>query len=159
MQCNQHRITWSEHHMMLARITAMRSPDPNTQVGACIVDQGNRVLGLGYNGLPKGMDANAIDWDRDVKPFSDSKYAYIVHAEQNAILNAHSTKLENCVLYTTLFPCNICAKEIIQTGIKKVFYLEHKYPDREEFIAAERLFKTCGVEAIKIEFGPSVWVF
>lgn len=145
------RISWPHHHMLLAQCTALRSPDPSTQVGACIVDSSNRVIGLGYNGLPRGMKANSIDWDRTIKEFMDVKYTYVVHAERNAILNAHSTDLEDCVLYTTLFPCNICAQGIVQTGIKTVYYLENKYPDSGMSLAASFIFRSCGVECHKLD--------
>lgn len=121
------RLHWHDHHMLLAMTTAARSPDPNTQVGSCIVDVQNRVISLGYNGSPRGIEPEEIPWGREGQP-EDTKYAYVVHAERNAVLNA-KRDLESCTLYATMFPCNECAKEIIQSGITEVRYLNNPYKD------------------------------
>jgi dCMP deaminase len=140
----KNRITWNDHHMTLAKITAQRSPDPNTQVGACIVDDSNRVISMGYNGTPRGIDPESIPWARTGKE-EETKYPYIVHAERNAIINS-SMSVKNCVLYVTLFPCNECAKEIIQSGIKAVYYLENSYEDTWQYKTSKWMLEKAGVK-------------
>lgn len=139
-------INWDEYFMAIAVLSAKRSKDPSTQVGACIVDENNRILSIGYNGTPNNFDDDIFPWDREGKPL-DTKYLYVVHAERNAILNYRGSKkdLENAKVYVDLFPCNECAKEIIQSGIKEVIYLKDKYKDTDEVIASKKLFDTCGV--------------
>lgn len=136
-------ITWDTYFMGVARLSAMRSKDPQTQVGACIVNTKKRIVGIGYNGFPYGIDDDDFPWDKK-DSWLDSKYPYVVHAEPNAILNA-TEPLDDATLYVTLFPCNECAKLIIQSGIKEVVFLEDKYHDRDIFVASRRMFDARGV--------------
>ncbi len=138
-------ISWDEYFMGIALLSAMRSKDPNTKVGACIVDENHKVVSIGYNGMPSGIDEEKVSWNKGEG--LDSKYLYVCHAELNAILNARDgTRLKDCILYVTLFPCNECAKAIIQTGIKEVVYMENKYPDTTETQASVLLFSLAGVK-------------
>ena len=145
-------LSWDEYFMGLAKLTAMRSKDPNTQVGACIVDDKNRILSVGYNGAPNGFDDDKFPWAREGNPL-ETKYLYVCHAERNAILNFRGSRreLENARLYVDLFPCNECAKEIIQAGIKEVVYLSDKYADTEGTIASKRMLDECGVKYRMLE--------
>ena len=136
-------ITWDQYFMGVAHLSAMRSKDPVTQVGACIVNDRRRIIGIGYNGFPIGVDDDTFPWDKK-ESWLNSKYPYVVHAEPNAILNA-TVPLDDATLYVTLFPCNECAKLIIQSGIKEVVYIEDKYHDKEMFIASRRMFESAGV--------------
>ena len=145
-------LKWDEYFMAIAKLTAMRSKDPSTQVGACIVSNDNRILSIGYNGAPNGYDDDKFPWDREGENLN-TKYPYVRHAEMNAILNYKENKkdFENAKLYVGLFPCNECAKIIIQSGIKEIIYLSDKYADSENNIASRRLFDECGVTYKKIE--------
>ncbi len=145
-------IGWDEYFMAIARLSAMRSKDPNTQVGACIVSNDNRILSIGYNGAPNGFDDEKFPWGREGENLN-TKYPYVCHAEMNAILNYRGSKkdLENAKLYVDLFPCNECAKIIIQSGIKEIIYLSDKYATSENNIASRRLFDECGVTYKKIQ--------
>lgn len=136
-------INWDQYFMGVAMLSAMRSKDPATQVGACIVNQKKRIVGIGYNGFPIGIDDDDFPWDKN-ESWLESKYPYVVHAEPNAILNA-TEPLHGATLYVTLFPCNECAKLIIQSGIQELVYLEDKYHDRDIFIASRRMFDAAGV--------------
>ena len=136
-------ITWDEYFMGISLLSAKRSKDPNTQVGACIVSEDNRILSMGYNGAPRGLNDDSMKWDRD-GGFLDTKYAYVCHAELNAILN-YRGNLSGSKLYVALFPCNECAKAIIQSGIKEVIYKEDKYATSDNVIASKRMFDACGV--------------
>ena len=147
---NKDYISWDEYFMGVALLSAKRSKDPSTKVGACIVNTKKRIVGIGYNGFPYGCDDDVFPWDRDKEGFLDNKYAYVVHAEPNAILNA-TCSLENCTLYVSLFPCNECAKLIIQSGIKKVVYIDDKYSGTDSDIASKRMFDAAGVTYAKIE--------
>ena len=138
-------ISWDTYFMGVAKLSAMRSKDPSTQVGACIVSKDNKILSVGYNGAPKGFEDDEMPWDRE-GDFLNTKYAYVCHAELNAILNSHGANLEDSKIYVDLFPCNECAKAIIQAGIKEVIYLSDKYSNTESNIASKRLFSTCDVE-------------
>ena len=140
-------LNWDEYFMGVAKLSALRSKDPSTQVGACIVSDDNRILSIGYNGAPNGFDDKYFPWDREGVPL-ETKYLYVCHAEMNAILNFRGNKkdLEGAKVYVDLFPCNECAKLIIQSGIKKVIYLSDKYKNQDNFIASKRLFDACGVE-------------
>ncbi|WP_041668712.1 deoxycytidylate deaminase [Acetobacterium woodii] len=131
-------LTWEEYFMGIALLSAQRSKDPNTQVGACIVNGNNIILSTGYNGMPKGCSDDQLPWERE-GGFEDTKYAYVCHAELNAILNSDGRSLADSILYVTCFPCNECAKAIIQAGIKKVIYLEDKYPDSEATKVSKKL--------------------
>ena len=137
-------ISWDTYFMGVAKLSAMRSKDPNTQVGACIVSKDNKILSVGYNGAPKGFEDDEMPWDRE-GDFLNTKYAYVCHAELNAILNSHGANLEDSKIYVDLFPCNECAKAIIQAGIKEVIYLSDKYNNTESNIASKRLLSTCNV--------------
>lgn len=139
-------LSWDDYFMSVAKLSAKRSKDPNTQVGACIVSADNRILSIGYNGAPNGFDDDDFPWDREGEPLT-TKYLYVVHAERNAILNYHGSRrdLEGATIYVDLFPCNECAKEIIQAGIKHVVYLSDKYADTDGTIASKRLLDACGV--------------
>ena len=145
-------ISWDEYFMSIAKLSAMRSKDPNTQVGACIVSNDNRILSIGYNGAPNGFNDEEFPWGRDGGNL-ETKYFYVCHAELNAILNYRGSKkdLENSKIYVDLFPCNECAKAIIQSGIKEVLYLSDKYATSENNIASRRLFDECGVKYRKIK--------
>lgn len=137
-------ISWDTYFMGVAKLSAMRSKDPSTQVGACIVSKDNKILSVGYNGAPKGFEDDEMPWDREGE-FLNTKYAYVCHAELNAILNSHGANLEDSKIYVDLFPCNECAKAIIQAGIKEVIYLSDKYSNTESNIASKRLLSTCNV--------------
>ena len=140
-------ISWDEYFMAVAKLTSMRSKDPNTQVGAVIVSEDNRILSIGYNGSPNGYEDEMFPWAR-IGEKLNTKYLYVVHAERNAILNYRGNRrdFENAKIYVDLFPCNECAKEIIQSGIKEVVYLSDKYANTEETISSKRLFDVCGVK-------------
>ena len=145
-------LSWDEYFMAVAKLSAMRSKDPHTQVGACIVSNDNRILSIGYNGTPNGFNDEKFPWGREGAPL-ETKYLYVVHAERNAILNYRGTRkdLENSKIYVDLFPCNECAKEIIQAGIKEVIYLSDKYANTNETIASKRLLDSCNVKYRKIQ--------
>ena len=145
-------LTWDNYFMAIAKLSAMRSKDPSTQVGACIVSQDNRILSMGYNGAPNGLNDDDFPWDREGKPL-DTKYLYVCHAEMNAVMNFRGNKrdLEGAKVYVDLFPCNECAKILIQSGIKEVIYLSDKYSDQDNFIASKRLFDACGVKYKHLE--------
>ena len=143
-------ITWEEYFMAVAKLSANRSKDPSTQVGACIVSDDKKILSLGYNGMPIGMNDENAPWDRDGE-YLNTKYPYVCHSELNAILNARGINLTGTTLYVTLFPCNECAKAIIQSGIKKVIYESDKYADTDGTKASKIMFDECGIEYIKYE--------
>ena len=138
-------ISWDEYFMGIALLSAQRSKDSNTQVGACIVNHENKILSLGYNGMPTGCCDEEMPWEREGSPL-DTKYMYVCHAELNAILNRSSGSLEGAKLYVTLFPCNECAKAIIQSGIREVVYMSDKYADADNTIASKRMFDMVGVK-------------
>ena len=145
-------ISWDEYFMAIAKLSAMRSKDPSTQVGACIVSDDNRILSIGYNGAPNGFSDERFPWAREGENLN-TKYPYVCHAEMNEILNYRGSKkdLEKAKIYVDLFPCNECAKIIIQSGIKEVVYLSDKYANTENNIASRRLFDECGVTYKKLE--------
>ena len=149
-------LEWDEYFMAIAKLSAMRSKDPSTQVGACIVSNDNRILSIGYNGAPNGFSDEKFPWGREGNPL-ETKYLYVVHAERNAILNYRGSRkdLENSKIYVDLFPCNECAKEIIQAGIKEVVYLSDKYADTDETIASKKLLDSCNVQYRKIDLKDS----
>lgn len=138
MQKRTDYISWDEYFMGVALLSARRSKDPNTQVGACIVNDKNKIVGAGYNGLPIGCDDDQFPWSKD-GGFLDTKYPYICHAELNAILNNIGMDLRGCRIYTALFPCHECAKAIIQSGITEVVFLSDKYGGSESGIASKRM--------------------
>ncbi len=138
-------LSWEEYFMGLAILSAERSKDPSTQVGACIVDKDNKIVSVGYNGAPIGYDDDKdMPWEREGS-FLNTKYAYVCHSELNAILNS-KIKVDGCKLFVTLFPCNECAKVIIQSGIKEFIYLSDKYNGTDENLAAKKMFDVCGVK-------------
>ena len=152
---NKNYISWDEYFMGVAVLSSKRSKDPSTTVGACIVNKKNRIVGIGYNGFPYGCEDTEYPWGRDQSDFLNCKYPYVVHAEPNAILNA-TCPLDDCTIYVTLFPCNECAKLIIQSGIKEVVYMSDKYEGTNENIASKRMLKSANVKwrqmkEIKIE--------
>ncbi len=152
-------LTWDEYFIALAKLTAMRSKDPSTQVGACIVSADNRILSVGYNGAPNGFDDDNFPWDRQGENL-ETKYPYVCHAEMNAVLNYRGTRkdFENARIYVDLFPCNECAKIIIQSGIKEVVYLSNKYKDSENNIASRRLFDSCGIEYHQLDLEKQITI-
>lgn len=141
-------LSWDEYFMGLAHLSALRSKDPSTQVGAAIVDQNNRVVSVGYNGFPTGCSDDEFPWGREGGVLI-SKYAFVVHAELNAILNSPRS-VRGCTIYVSLFPCNECAKAIIQSGIKKIVYESDKYADTETTIASKRMLNAAGVELVRL---------
>lgn len=142
-------ISWDDYFMGLAHLSALRSKDPNTQVGAAIVDNENRVVSIGYNGMPRGCDDEKMPWGRE-GGFLDTKYAYVVHAELNAILNAPRS-VKDCTVYVSLFPCNECAKAIIQSGIKKIVYESDKYDGTDGNTASKMMLRQAGVELVQLD--------
>lgn len=138
-------ISWDEYFMGVALLAAKRSKDPSTQVGACIVDNQKRILSTGYNGFPQGCSDDDFPWGREGKT-EETKYPFVVHAELNAILNNRGKNLQGSRLYVALFPCNECAKAIIQSGIKKVLYISDKYKDTDGVKASKKMFDAAGVE-------------
>lgn len=141
-------IEWDEYFMGVALLSAMRSKDPNTQVGACIVNTDKKIIGVGYNGLPLGCSDDEYPWDRSGN-FLETKYPFVCHAELNAILN--STKsLKNCIIYVALFPCHECSKAIIQSGIKELVYLSDKYSGTESNIASKKMLDSAGIKYRKL---------
>jgi len=139
-------LSWDDYFMGLAILSAQRSKDPNSQVGACIVDENNKIVGIGYNGFPIGCSDDELPWSRDAERPLDTKYPYVCHAELNAILNTNIADTSGCRLYVTLFPCNECAKLVIQSGIRQVIYLSDKYRDTDSNTAARRMFDMAGVK-------------
>lgn len=137
-------ITWDEYFMGVAALSALRSKDPHTQVGACIVSEDNKILSMGYNGFPIGCSDDEFPWEREGEPL-DSKYLYVTHSELNAILNYRGGSLEGAKLYVTLFPCNECAKAIIQSGIKTIVYDSDKYGETPATMASKKMLKAAGV--------------
>lgn len=138
-------ISWDEYFMGVSLLSGMRSKDPNTQVGACIVSEDNKILSMGYNGFPLGCSDEEFPWEREGN-MEETKYAYVTHSELNAILNYRGGSLQGAKLYVSLFPCNECAKAIIQSGIKLVIYDDDKYADSPASIASRRMFDAAGVE-------------
>ena len=143
----QDYINWDEYFMGVAQLSALRSKDPSTQVGACIVSQDNKILSMGYNGFPRGCSDDEFPWEKDHEkddPYN-AKYFYSTHSELNAILNYRGGSLEGSKLYVTLFPCNECAKAIIQAGITELIYDDDKYADTVSVMASKRMLQTAGV--------------
>ena len=156
----QEYISWDEYFMGVAMLAALRSKDPSTQVGACIVSPDNIIISTGYNGMPKGCSDDAFPWGREG---AETKYPFVVHAELNAILNANGRDLRGSRIYVSLFPCNECAKAIIQSGVKEVYYLSDKYADSLGTMASKRMLDAAGVtytrlvptlETITLDFIP-----
>lgn len=143
-------LTWDEYFMGLAHLSAKRSKDPSTQVGAVIVSNDHRVVGIGYNGFPNGCSDDEFPWDREGE-FAQTKYPFVVHAELNAILNSNAD-LHGCSIYVSLFPCNECAKAIIQSGISRIVYESDKYADTDGTKASKRMLKAAGVQLEQLPY-------
>lgn len=139
-------LSWDEYFMGIAALSAMRSKDPNTQVGACIVSPEHKILSMGYNGFPIGCSDDEFSWEREGE---DNKYYYSTHSELNAILNYRGGSLEGATIYVTLFPCNECAKAIIQSGIRTVVYDCDKYADTYGVIASKKMLRAAGIEIVQ----------
>ncbi len=146
----QDYISWDEYFMAVAKLAGMRSKDPNTQVGACIVSSDNKILSMGYNGFPRGCSDDDFPWAREGETLS-TKYVYTVHSELNAILNYRGGSLEGAKLYVSLFPCNECAKAIIQSGIKTIIYDCDKYSGTDAVIASKKMLDAAGVSYYRYE--------
>lgn len=144
-------ITWDEYFMGVAKLAGMRSKDPNSQVGCCIVSKDNKILSMGYNGFPKGCSDDEFPWAREGDPL-ETKYLYVTHSELNAILNYQGESLKGAKLYVSMFPCNECAKAIIQSGIETVIYELDKYPDSDSVRASKRLMDAAGVRYYKYNY-------
>jgi len=142
-------LTWQEYFITIAQVCALRSKDPNTQVGAVIVNKNKEIIATGYNGLPWGCHDDKYPWENDSKVWLETKYPYVVHAEANAIIHARQD-CHGFSLYTTLFPCGECAKLIIQSGIKEIYYLSNKHQAEKEIIAAQRMLKDAGIIHLQI---------
>ncbi|KAK5644036.1 hypothetical protein RI129_007881 [Pyrocoelia pectoralis] len=136
-------ISWHEYFMATAFLAAKRSKDPVTQVGACIVNEENKIVGIGYNGMPIGCNDDDFPWGKEGK---ETKHLYVCHAEMNAIVNKNSTSLNNCRMYVALFPCNECAKFVIQSGIREVIYMSDKYAYKRSTVASKKMFDAAGVK-------------
>ncbi len=149
------KISWDSYFMGVAKLSSLRSKDPNTQVGACIVNPMNRIVGVGYNGLPYGCDDSQYPWDKREGNLDETKYPYVVHAELNAILNS-TTSLQGCRIYVSLFPCHECVKAIIQSGIKEIIYADDKYNGTPSDMAAKRMLKSANIITRKI---PDVKIY
>lgn len=145
-------ITWDEYFMGIALLSAERSKDPSTQVGACIVSENNKILSTGYNGMPIGCNDDEMPWEREAEKPNDTKYPFVCHAELNAILNSPSLiDNKNAKIYVALFPCNECAKAIIQSGIKEIIYACDKYAQTDAVIASKMMLDRAGVKYRKYE--------
>lgn len=143
-------LNWDEYFMSVAILAALRSKDPSSKVGACIVDAEHKVVSLGYNGMPRGVDETKLSWEKGEG--LDNKYLYVAHAEFNAILNTRSgSSLKDTTIYVTLFPCNECAKALIQVGVKEVVYLEDKYADTIPVLASKKLLQLANIKVRKYE--------
>lgn len=138
-------LSWDQYFMGIAKLSAMRSKDPHTSVGACIVGCDNKILSVGYNGMPHGCSDDEYPWDSKHEDPLETKYLYVCHAELNALLNYTGTNLQDSRIYTTLFPCNECTKALIQSGIREVIYEEDKYAASASVIAAKKMMKSAGI--------------
>ena len=141
----QDYLSWDQYFMGIAKLSSMRSKDPNTSVGACIVGKDNKILSVGYNGMPQGCSDDEYPWERENDDPLRTKYLFVCHAELNALLNYTGTNLKGARIYTTLFPCNECTKALIQSGISEVIYGEDKYAGTASVIAAKKMMKSSGI--------------
>lgn len=148
---NTDYLSWDQYFMGIALLSARRSKDPHTQVGACIVDSDNKILSVGYNGMPCGCSDDDYPWDNISDDPLNTKYLYVCHAELNALLNYSGFKLKGARIYTTLFPCNECTKALIQSGIREVIYYEDKYSDTPDVMAAKKMMRSAGISYRKYE--------
>ncbi len=149
-------ISWDEYFMGLSLLSAMRSKDPSTQVGACIVSDDNKIMSVGYNGFPRGCSDDEFPWERSAENSNDTKYPFVCHAELNAILNAGGQDLRGARIFVALFPCNECAKAIIQSGIKEVVYISDKYAETPGTIASKRMLNAAGVKLTHFKSDKSI---
>ena len=147
----QNYINWDQYFMGVAELSALRSKDPNTQVGCCIASPDNKIYSLGYNGLPTGLSDDEFPWENKAENVEDTKYPYVCHSELNAILNFTGHSLKGCRLYVTLFPCNECAKAIIQSGIVEVIYKDNIYPDSISTITSMKMLKAAKIKITKYQ--------
>ena len=143
-------LSWDEYFMGVAKLSSLRSKDPNTQVGCCIVNQNKKIVAVGYNGMPMGCKDSDFPWNVKEGSLENTKYAYVVHAELNAILNS-TQQLQGCTIYVSLFPCNECSKAIIQCGIKEIVYADDKYYGTPTSIASRRMLEASGVKIRQVE--------
>ena len=143
-------LSWDEYFMGVAKLSGLRSKDPNTQVGCCIVNQNKKIVAVGYNGMPIGCNDKDFPWDVKEGSLENTKYAYVVHAELNAILNS-TQQLSGCTIYVSLFPCNECSKAIIQSGIKEIVYADDKYFGTPSFIASRRMLEASVVKVRQVK--------
>ncbi|XP_066592779.1 deoxycytidylate deaminase [Prorops nasuta] len=139
-------LEWDEYFMALAILSAKRSKDPCTQVGACIIDQEHKIIGIGYNGMPRGCDDDDFPWCKGSEELLNNKKLYVCHAEINAILNSNFANVKNCTMYVTLFPCNECAKLMIQSGIREFIYISDKHDYKAKTRAAKKMFDYVGIK-------------
>ena len=139
-------ISWDEYFMGVSLLASMRSKDPSTQVGACIVSTDNKILSVGYNGLPRGCSDDEFPWERSGDDQNQTKYPFVCHAELNAILNAGGQNLRGSRIFVALFPCNECAKAIIQSGIREVVYISDKYSNTPATLASKKMLSAAGVK-------------
>ncbi len=138
-------LSWDEYFMSIALLSAQRSKDPNTQVGACVASKDHKIVGVGYNGFPWGCSDDELPWARE-GAFADTKYPYVCHAELNAVLNSSAPSLKGCSIYVALFPCNECTKVIIQSGIEEIVYLSDKYAHTDSVKASKRMLDIAGTK-------------
>ena len=143
-------LSWDEYFMGVAKLSGLRSKDPNTQVGCCIVNQNKKIVAVGYNGMPIGCNDKDFPWDVKEGSLENTKYAYVVHAELNAILNS-TQQLSGCTIYVSLFPCNECSKAIIQSGIKEIVYADDQYFGTPSFNASRRMLEASGVKVRQVK--------
>ena len=149
-------ISWDEYFMGVALLSSMRSKDPNTQVGACIVNDDNRIVSVGYNGFPRGCSDENFPWERNGENPNDTKYPFVCHAELNAILNSNGIGLKNTRIHVALFPCNECAKSIIQAGIKEVIYISDKYANTDGAKASRMMLESAGIKLTQFESNKKI---
>jgi dCMP deaminase len=154
IEAREDYLSWDDYFMGVALLSAMRSKDPSTQVGACIVNAKKRIVGTGYNGWVNGVENDAFPWSREGKSL-DTKYPYVCHAEINAILNSRQN-LEGCTLYVALFPCSDCAKAIVQSGIIEVVYVSDKHAKLDSFIAGRKILETAGTKLRELKIKKSL---
>ena len=142
-------ISWDQYFMGVALLSAKRSKDPNTQVGCCLVSSDKKIIGIGYNGFPRSISDDTLPWER-VGAWLDTKYPYVVHAEANAILNS-TRDLKGATLYVSLFPCNECAKLLIQSGVSEVVYIHDFHADDDNVKASKKMLELSGVKLRKMD--------
>lgn len=153
MEKRKDYISWDAYFMGIALLSSLRSKDPNTRVGACIVNERNKIMSVGYNGFPRGCSDDEFPWSREGSEY-ETKYPYVCHAELNAILNHAGGPLDGCKIYVPLFPCNECAKAIIQCGIREIIYISDKYGDTVGVKASKRMLDAAGVKYTRLEGAP-----